>query len=63
MTFKQAKIDNHRTLNTVDVNFTMDINKNHRKKGILHNNKAKRTENFTTHKESHYKDIVCAYNN
>ena len=64
MTFKQAKIDNHRTLNTVDVNFTMDINKNHRRKGTVYYTitRLTRTENFTINKKSHYKVMVNANN-
>ena len=64
MTFKQAKIDNHRTLYTVDVNFTMDINKKHRKKGTVYYKKTRltKTVNFTIYKKSHYKVIVYANN-
>ena len=64
MTFKQAKIDKHRTIYTVDVNITMDINKKHRKKGTVYYKKTRltKTVNFTIYKKSHYKVIVYANN-
>ena len=64
MTFKQAKIDNHRTIYTVDVNITMDINKKHRKKGTVYYKitRLTKTVNFTIYKKSHYKVIVYANN-
>ena len=64
MAFKQAKIDRHRTINTVDVNITMDINKKHRKKGAVSYRRTRltKTVNFTIHKKSHYNVIVHTNN-
>ena len=64
MCFEQTEIDQDRTINTVDVNISMDIDKKHREKGVVtfHKTRITKTVNFTIHRKSHYNVIVHTNN-